>query len=40
MIISYIKKTIPSETEGLMNLEIETNSSHMTVYFIYVTNSL
>ena len=28
MFITDIKKTVPPETEGLMNLEIQTNCSH------------
>jgi hypothetical protein len=35
MVITNVEKTIPSEAEGLMDLEIETDGSHMNKYFFY-----
>ncbi len=39
MIIPDIKKTIPSEPEGLVDLEIETDGSHILNDLYYLTNS-
>ena len=33
MFITDIKKPVPPETEGLMNLEIQTNCSHYLEVF-------